>query len=379
MVSLFCPHKKNFHLSFSLSSSSIFLFLLVSQMLVFRIFFSPLSLFSLRFFLSFFPSFFHSCHGIHGHKWLWNMCTDFEATECWCKNVPRDFCWTSTSPSLGIETASFNPAVSTSDALLLELSQMRVNCIMFGLDTFLIGTTPSMYGQDLQPPWFCSPRPSPSSPSQSHSPSTLGRMWQRHSPVTHLLLCSILVSPFFHFFHVWEIFPLFVFELRFWRTSVFFQFLCFFFYSSFFSIFCLSFLWIFHFVHFVIQKKKPPRVFHIFNSCIFFSPCQTFLLARFFVVSFSVRFEKTFTFHFFLLFLSFSLSLFTNPLFFVSSFRLHLFFFSLFSFLPSFFISLLSISCFLISFFFSPFFFVSFCHSPHLSLISFVFTSSCQQ
>ena len=39
------------------------------------------------------------------------------------------------------------------------------------------------------------------------------------------------------------------------------------------------------------------------------------------------------------------------------------------------FISLLSISCFLISFFFSPFFFVSFCHSPLLSLISFVFTS----
>ena len=39
------------------------------------------------------------------------------------------------------------------------------------------------------------------------------------------------------------------------------------------------------------------------------------------------------------------------------------------------FISLLSISCFLISFFFFPFFFVSFCHSPHLSLISFVFTS----
>ena len=44
-------------------------------------------------------------------------------------------------------------------------------------------STPSMYGQDLQPPWFCTPHPSLSLPSQSHSPSTLGRMWQRHSPL----------------------------------------------------------------------------------------------------------------------------------------------------------------------------------------------------
>ena len=66
------------------------------------------------FFSLLFSFIFHSCHGILGHRWLWNMCTDFQATECWCKNVPRDFCWTSTSPSLRIESASFNPAISAS-------------------------------------------------------------------------------------------------------------------------------------------------------------------------------------------------------------------------------------------------------------------------
>ena len=108
--------KKTFTSHFLSPLPQFFSISLFPNCLIFVSSFHLLSLFSfsLRFFLSFFPSFFHYCHGIHGQRWLWNMCTDFQATECWCKNVPRDFCWTSTSPSLRIESASFNPAISAS-------------------------------------------------------------------------------------------------------------------------------------------------------------------------------------------------------------------------------------------------------------------------
>ena len=94
MVSLFwSAWKKTLTSHFLSPLSQFFSISLFPNCLFFRIFFSTLSLFSFLsvFFFPFFPSFFHSCHGIHGRGWLWNMCTDFQATECWCKNVPRDF------------------------------------------------------------------------------------------------------------------------------------------------------------------------------------------------------------------------------------------------------------------------------------------------
>ena len=53
----FCPHQKNLPLSFSLSSFSVFLHLLVRQSLVFRIFRLYLFFFSLLFFFPFFLHF----------------------------------------------------------------------------------------------------------------------------------------------------------------------------------------------------------------------------------------------------------------------------------------------------------------------------------
>ena len=112
------------------------------------------------------------------------------------------------------------------------------------------------------------------------------------------------------------------------------------------------------------KKKKTCSCFSL--SCIFHlfitflvSSCQIFVQLDFSMVSLFCPLEKNFHLSFFSpLPQCFSFSLFSNCLFFVSSFRLHLCFISL-SVFASFhfsFISLLSISCFLISFFLLPIF-----------------------
>ena len=154
-----------------------------------------------------------------------------------------------------------------------------------------------------------------------------------------------------------EKYLLYVFELCFWRTSLFFCFFVFFFSSSFHSRFFVSLSCESSILFTSLFKKKTPRVFHslFILSSFFFHPFFhhffAFILSTLFWLDFSmvslflVRLKKTFPSQFLSpLCQFFSISLFPNCLFFVSSFHLYLFFlFSpFFSFLFSFIFSFLS-------------------------------------